>query len=396
MATIIDRTTDTLPLEAPTATRRRSVTIGLPKCSDPNELRFPLTPEGVRMLVDAGFNVMMQADAAASIHYPDGHYTRCGAEIVSRSEALRCDVVIHLSPLNPSEVRMMKRGAMLLTLLGDCTQPRDTVLALLERHIVAVALDLVEDRTGHRPFADILSEIDGRAAVAIASSLLADAIHGKGILLGGIAGVVPCEVTIIGSGIAACAAARSACGAGAMVRMFDNDVYSLRLAGRELGSYIIGSAIHPRVIGAALRSADIVVATDITSALTVNSDMVAEMKRGVIVFDLTHTPGRIFPSLPLVDLASASAFASADKGATRVAFINAGSAVPRTAAMALSNTFLTLFTDMVSYDGISNALRFVPGLQCATITFFGRAVNATVARRAGVRHVDISLFLTIS
>lgn len=391
-----DITPVTLPKEMPTATMRRGLSIGIPKCSDPNELRFPLTPEGARMLVEEGFTVKMQADAASSIHYTDMQYSRCGVDIVERDEALRSDIVIHLSPLRPDEIRKMRKGALLLCLMGNGSQPRESILALLERHIIAIALDLIEDTKGNTPFADILSETDGRAAIALASSLLADPIHGKGILLGGVAGVVACEVTIIGSGIAACAAARSAAGAGAIVRMFDNDIYRLREAQRELGTFIIGSALHPRVLNSALRSADVVVYTDIASRLRVDADSVEQMKKGVVVFDLSARPGIMFPSLPMVDLASAAALARIDKGSTRVTYINAGSAVPRTAAMALSNTFLTLFTDMLTCDGISNAVRLLPGLQKAALTFLGKAVNKQAARIAGVRMVDLSIFLTIS
>ena len=391
-----DITPVTLPKEMPTATMRRGLSIGIPKCSDPNELRFPLTPEGARMLVEEGFTVKMQADAASSIHYTDMQYSRCGVDIVERDEALRSDIVIHLSPLRPDEIRKMRKGALLLCLMGNGSQPRESILALLERHIIAIALDLIEDTKGNTPFADILSETDGRAAIALASSLLADPIHGKGILLGGVAGVVACEVTIIGSGIAACAAARSAAGAGAIVRMFDNDIYRLREAQRELGTFIIGSALHPRVLNSALRSADVVVCTDIATRLRVDADSAEQMKKGVVVFDLSARPGIVFPSLPMVDLASASALARIDKGSTRVAYINAGSAVPRTAAMALSNTFLTLFTDMLTCDGISNAVRLLPGLQRAALTFLGKAVNKQAARIAGVRMVDLSIFLTIS
>ena len=143
--------------------------------------------------------------------------------------------------------------AMLLTLLHPSMQDPATIAVLLKRSITAIALDLVEDRRGMTPFADILSEIDGRAAVALASSMLADPTAGKGILLGGVTGIVACETTIIGSGIAACAAARSAAGLGATVRMFDNDVYSLRRAIRELGQQVIGSALHPHVLHNALR-----------------------------------------------------------------------------------------------------------------------------------------------
>lgn len=386
----------TLEQPAVTGTGRRGITIGLPRCSDPNELRFPLTPEGVKQLVDDGFTVRMQTDAATSIHYPDSRYAACGARIVDRHEALQSDIVICLGPLTAAEVRSMRRGALLLTGCDSACCSRSTATALLEKSIITIALDLVEDNRRHHPFADILSEIDGRAAIAIASSLLADAIHGKGILLGGIAGIVPCEVTVIGSGIAACAAARSAAGAGAMVRMFDNDVYSLRDAGRELGSGVIGSSIHPKVLASALHSADVIIMTDISTPLVIDAEAVRNMKNGVIIFDLTRQPGGTFPSLPTVDLASASAFVSVDKGATRVCYINAGSAVPRTAAMGLSNALITLFTTMITCDGITNALKLVPGLQRATLTFLGKAVNPKVARTAAVRHVDISIYLTLS
>lgn len=168
----------------------------------------------------------MQENAAACINYNDNQYMRVGVSIATREETLGCDIVIHLAPPDVADIRRMRRGAMLLTLLKPASQTREAVKELLRRHIVAIAIDLIEDSRGCTPFADILAEIDGRASVAMASSLLADASRGKGILLGGVAGIIPCETLIIGSGIAACAAAKSAMGLGATVRMYDNDVYS--------------------------------------------------------------------------------------------------------------------------------------------------------------------------
>lgn len=387
---------DTLEKRAKTKTTRRRISIGLPRCSDANELRFPLTPEGVKQLVESGLTVKIQTEGASTIHYTDEQYTRCGAAIVDRAEALMCDVVICLGPLTPREVQSMRRGALLLTNMSSAHHDRETLLSLLEHNIITIAIELIEDYNENKMFADALSEIDGRAAIAIASSLLADAIHGKGILLGGVAGVIPCEVTVIGAGIAGCAAARSAAGAGAVVHMFDNDIHRLRLADRELGSRVVGSSLHRRVLESALRSADVVVATDISTPLSIDSETVRLMKTGVITFDLTSSPGAVFPSLPAIDLASAASFATADRGATRVCYINAGSAVPRTAAMAMSNAFITLFSVMDVCDGVPNTLKLVPGLQKATLTFFGKAVNASTARLAAVRHVDISIYLTIS
>lgn len=380
--------------EAPAAVRkaRRIFTIGLPKCEIAGERRFPLTPEAVAIMTERGYEVRIEEGAGNPIHYSDAAYTRCGASVVSRSEAFAADIVIHLRPVDARSVKMMRRGAMLLTMSNSHQLARRDVKALLESNIITIAIDRITDSRGNAPFADILSEIDGRASVAIASALLADPVHGKGILLGGVAGIVPCEATVIGSGIAACAAARSAAGAGTMVRIFDDDVYRLREATRDLGAWAIGSSLHPKVLRGALRSADIVVVTDTASQPVIGADIVEEMKRGVVIFDLTSCPGKVFPSLKCRDLADAVA----EIGEARCCYVNAGSAVPRTAAMALSNTFLTFFNDITASDGLVNALKLMPGMQRAAMTFLGKAVDRHLAEVAGVRAVDLDIYLTLS
>lgn len=385
------------PVEQPvaTASSRRSITIGLPKGNSQAERRFPLTPEAAEMLVERGYIIKLEHDAATGIHYSDNNYSRCGVQIVERDETLHCDIVLHLAPLSPAEIRKMRRGALLLTLLHADRQTRESVNALLERGIMAIAIDLIKDERGNTPFADILSEVDGRTAIALASSLLADATNGKGILLGGVAGITPCETVILGSGIAALAAARSAAGAGALVRMFDNDVYRLRSASQEFGANLITSVLHPRVLLNALRSADVVIATDITPVHTITADTVNEMKRGVIIFDLNHDNGAAFPSLPAIDAATIAGN-NRQSHSSPICYNNLGNAVPRTAAMALSNTFLTLFDRIVECDGINNTLKLLPGLQCAAYTFMGKVVNQRIAHNIGIRHVDISLILSFS
>lgn len=388
------------PLEAPqlVATSRRSLSIGLPASADAAERRFPLTPEGAEQLAERGFMIKMQRGAAESINYADSQYERAGVMLCERPEALGCDIVVSLAPLTPTDARAMRKGAMLLTLeRAACANP-STVRELLLRHIVAIALDLVEDEHGCRPFADILAEIDGRASLAMASSLLADPRRGKGILLGGVAGVVSCEVMIIGSGIAACAAAQSALGLGAMVRMFDSDVYSLRRAARELGPGVITSSLHPHTLENALRSADVLLVTPTAEPFRLHADTVSLMKRGVLTFDLTpDCTGEAFPSMTPVDLADASAIAGSASLRGRICYVHAGSAVARTAAMALSDTLRTLMHTVVTCEGgASNALKLHPGIQKATLTFFGKAVNPRLARCLGVRSVDISIYLSLS
>lgn len=382
-----------LPQEAKIATTRRHMTIGLPASNVDYERRFPLTPEGAGLLVGQGFTVKMEQGAGETIHYTDNAYSREGIEIVSRTEALGCDMVIHLAPLSCHDIRQMRRGAVLLSLLSRCKRTKESVKALLDRKIINVAIDLVEDRYGNNPFADILSEIDGRAALAVAGSLLADSVHGKGILLGGVSGVIPCETTIIGSGISARAAARAASGAGAVVRIFDNDVYRLREATKELGTCAVGSALHPRVLRNALRSADVVVFTQMTNPPVFDTEAISEMKKGVIIFDLTNDCGCAFPSLPTVDLALAN---PGQPVQGRCCYVHAGSAVPRTAAMALSNTLLTFMGDVSGCDGVMNALKMHPGIRKGAVTFMGKLVNADVAETIGMPSRDIAIFLTLS
>ncbi len=386
------------PLEQPaiTSTSRRRLSIGLPRCGDPAERRFPLTPEGAQMLVHQGFTIRMEHSAADSIHYADNAYQRAGVQMCARGESLSCDIVMHLAPMSPDDIRRMRRGAMLFTLFSPGRQTPECINALLHRHILTVAIDLIADERGNMPFADILAEIDGQAAITRAASLLADSVHGKGILLGGVAGIVPCEVTVIGAGIAACAAARYALGAGAQVRMFDHDVYRLREAERTLGRGVVYSALHPRILTKALQSADVVIYTGIDPTPHFDSDTVDSMKRGVIIFDLTAQCGRAFPSLPPIDLALASPLDISLTEPSRACYVNAGSAVARTAAMALSNTFITMLSRIVHCDGMTNAIRILPGLQRAVCTFMGKPVNADIAAIVGVRQVDINIYLTLS
>lgn len=363
------------PMPDAVMTAQRRLTVGVPGSTCPEERRFPLTPEGAGMLIDRGLTVKIEKGAAAAIAYTDARYTRAGARIVSRADALGCDIVISPAPLSPADARMLRRGALLLTLLHPSLQNPAAIAELLRRSVTAIALDLIEDSRGMTPFADILAEIDGRAAIAAASAILADPQEGKGILLGGVAGIVACEVTVIGSGIAAEAAARSALGLGATVRMFDNDVYSLRNAVLRLGPGVIGSAIHPHVLRNALRAADVVIATPTESPVALGEEMLEIMKPGVVAVDLT---GRgEFRSL-------------------RHCLEAPGAAVGRTAAMALSTTLTSMFDRILTCEGVDNALRLLPGLRRAVYTFMGRVVNPAVARCAGATPTDINIYLTLS
>lgn len=368
-----------------TAAKERRIVVSLPCGMPAGERRFPLTPEGTAQLVERGITVKMQRGAGEPIHYSDAAYERAGTDLCDRAEALRGDIVVTVAPLRAAEVHVMRRGALLLTLFHSVADRPEYAKALQRAGVNVVAADLIS-YDGHRIVADILHEIDGCASLSVASSLLADPVNGKGILLGGVTGLVPCEVTVIGSGMGAMAAAHNALGLGATVRMFDDDLYSLRSASRVLDHRCIASAMHPKTFRSALRTADVVVVTPTEHPVKVHSDVVEEMKKRVLIFDLTNTPGATFPSVNLIDAGS-----QAGMPALRACYHNLGACVPRTAAMALSNA---LVANIESLTRAAESLAQMPAaIRPALLFFWGKCVNATVGEAIGTRAIDINLMV---
>lgn len=163
----------------------RRLSIGLPAEHNGGEKRFPLTPEGVALLTKEGYRVFVESGAGEGIKYSDLHYTEAGAQATTASEVFRCDVVLKITPLNEQEAAMIRPGVFLLTLLQPQYQSASVVRILMQKKVTAVAIDLITDERGRYLFADILDEIDGRAAIVLASELLSNRSGGKGVLLGG-------------------------------------------------------------------------------------------------------------------------------------------------------------------------------------------------------------------
>lgn len=376
---------------------RRRFTLGMPLTAGTDCPLTLLTPEGVSMLVSQGIEVKVEKNIGRTIHYDDSRYSRAGAEVTSRQETLSCDVVVYAGRLTPDEAQLLKPHAVLLTLLLNQPIHPETAQVLLNRRVTMLALDRVRDHRGLCPLADILGEVSGRSAITVATSLMADPLVGKGILLGGVAGVNPCEVTILGTGMSALAAARSAIGLGGMVRLFDSDPYCLRMAMAELGPAVIGSALHPIVLGHALASADIIIATRISRHFAIDDSVIDNMKQGVIIIDLNHHDGisGIFPTLRCMDITTAVA-QKAEPG-RNLCLINPIGTVPRTAAMALTNDIVPIIDRIFgSGRGLMNVLKTDNGLRSATVFFRGRIVNREVAEKLAAKWIDINLLLSFS
>ena len=208
--------------------------IGIPRERDEAERRLILTPEAVDMLVDRGYRVLVEEGAGLGINYSDTHYAEAGAEIVSTAEEVyQADVILKVLPPTLKEVLCMKTRATLFASLQFSAFSQEAFEAMLAKRITAIAYELLADEGGHGWVLNAISEIEGAASIMIAAELLSNAHGGKGILLGGVPGVSPTEVVIIGAGHAGTVAARAAMALGASVKVFDEDVNKLRMIPSE-------------------------------------------------------------------------------------------------------------------------------------------------------------------
>ena len=391
---------ETNPAPVAIVTDRRRVSIGLPANSIGGEKRVPLTPEAVKWLVD-NFNnspvlsVIIESGAGQDIHYTDARYSHCGASVRDHASTLRSDIVITSAGLTTADVITMKRHGLWITLLSPEQIDAETLRVALRRHITVISLMCVTDPAGRRHISDTLAEVEGRAAITVAAGLLADDVHGKGILLGGVAGIVPCEVVVIGAGIAGIAAAKSALGAGATVRVFDDNPSKLRHFVNSCCGMVIPSSLHREVFLRAVISADIIINTlpsPHCAKVHLSADDIKTLKNEVIIIDTSG--GDAFPSIRNTNLTSTPDKSLYQSG--HRCFINACNAVPRTASMAISNCLVPFIEKIISAQTIIDSLRIDQSIKAGLVAIGGQIVNRDAAAASGLNFVDPSIFLHLS
>lgn len=352
------------PQEMPVLTEEgaSAITIGiLANYSDSDETRFLLTPEACGILVGSGYKIVMESEASIDISFSDENYADYGVKIVTRTEALQADVVLSYEPLRVPDIEKMKNGALLLCMVNHPLFEHNVVKALLEHHITLAALDNICSHNDEPIIANIVDEIDGRAAIVYAEEYLSFLGGGKGVLLAGVAGINPCEVLIIGTGNRVTAAALAAINAGAYVTVMDNDVSMLQAVKEYCGERVATISIHPRVLLNKVKGADVILMDNCTRPFNFPKNLSVAMKESVYVLDFNETS----PSL----------------------------SVPRTVAMGLSNVLVNFFDEMAIKGGIENMISTTPGLQTGIVTIHGKLVDKLIASFLGLPCVDIQVLL---
>ena len=286
------------PQEAPLAikTKKKRLAVSVPTATRFQENRVALKPDSVRVLVSNGIDVNIETGAGKLAHFEDQEYSEAGASIVyDRKEVFAGDIVLKVAPPSMEEIGLMKPGAVLISAFQTGGESIEYLQALTKQRITAIGYEFIEDKVGGLPLVRAMSEIAGSTVMLIAAEYLSSTNDGRGVILGGVTGVPPTEVVILGSGTVAEHAARAALGLGANIQVYDNHIYKLRRLKHAVGQQVHTGTIDQSVIKNALKDADVVIAAIRAergrSMQVVSEEMVAEMKRGSVIVDVSIDQG---------------------------------------------------------------------------------------------------------
>jgi alanine dehydrogenase len=378
-----------------TGKKKKKLVIGIPRETSKFESRVPLTPQGVELLVQNGHQVLIEAGAGKAAHYFDRDFSECGATIVQEAKAIYdAHVILKISPLSGEELDWVTPDQLVISLLYLYNQTKENITKMLQKKINAIAFELLKDDNNCYPVVRSMSEIEGYASVMIASEFLSKAHNGKGVLLGGVTGISPSEIVILGAGTAGEFAARAALGMGAMVKVFDNSYRNLRELEYHLGQRVFTSVLHPQALTKALKSADAVLGSlrylQSGHTFLVTEEQVAQMKQGSIVIDLSMDQGGCFESSMCTDLEHPVFI---KHGVIHYCVPNIASRVARTSSIALSNIFAPILLQLAEAGGFHRIVKEDVGLSHGVYVYRGILTNNHIATRFNLPSKDIGLLM---
>jgi alanine dehydrogenase len=389
-----------LPQEEMLEIGRRSseLQIGIPKETSFQEKRVSLVPAAVAVLVNNGHQVTVETGAGTNSNYQDKDYSDAGASIAYSSEQVyKSDIVLKVAPPTFDEIEMMNHKQKLISALQLTVQQKNYFNHLISKKITGLAFDYIKDQSGIYPVVRSMSEIAGNAAILIAGEYLSTTNNGIGMMFGGISGVPPTEVVIIGSGTVSEFAARAAIGLGAHVKVFDNSLYRLRRIQNDLGQRLFTSIIEPRQLEKALQSADVVIgalrAKEGRTPIVVSDEMVSNMKFGSVIIDISIDQGGCFETSEVTNHANP---VFKKYGVTHYCVPNVASRVSQTASLALSNIFTPMLLEMGQKGGMDNLLRMNAGVRNGAYIYNGIITHKYIGETYSLPYKEIDLLIAAS
>ncbi|MBS1486677.1 MAG: alanine dehydrogenase [Bacteroidetes bacterium] len=376
---------------------KQSFFIGLPKEIALQENRISLTPDAVALLVNNGNEVWVESNAGAGSKFTDRAYSEAGAKIVySPQEVYKADFILKIEPPTLEEMEYFRPGQTLISALQLGYLNEERVHALLRKKITALAYEFIEDKVGSMPIIRAMSEIAGSTVMSIAAEYLSTIKNGRGIILGGITGVPPTKVVIIGAGTVAEYAARAALSLGSEIQVFDNHLYKLRRIKHTLGQQFYTSTIDTVTLSESLKSADVVIgalrAEKGRTRHVVSEEMVKNMKPDSLIVDLSIDQGGCVATSEITSHAN-PVFRRFD--VIHYCVPNVASRVANTATTALSNIFTPTILRAAEEGGIEEMIFAHKWFMKGVYTYKGNLVNESIARKFKMKFKNIELLLAV-
>lgn len=375
--------------------KKKDLFIGIPKETSFNENRIALTPEAVSVLVNNGHQVVVEHNAGEGSSYFDSDYSEAGARIAyDKADVYKATTIIKSAPISEEEIGLLQANQVVFSPIHLPLLKTKMLEQLIHKKIIAIAFESIKDDSGTYPIVRSMSEIAGSSAILTAAKYLSNVHKGKGILLGGISGVPPAKVLIIGAGIVGEFATRTALGLGASVKIFDNSIYRLMRLQNNIGRRCFTSVIEPITLAEELASADVAVGAlkpvNGITPVVVTDEMVSNMKAGSVIVDVSIDRGGCFETSHVTTHEN-PIFKKYD--VIHYCVPNIASGVSRTASRAISNVLMPIMQQCADMGGVEGVILSKSGIRNGVYIYKGCVTNAPIAKRFNMKYTDLDLLL---
>ncbi|HEX5555536.1 MAG TPA: alanine dehydrogenase [Chitinophagaceae bacterium] len=394
---VVSPTFTYLPLEETLDVRRRSgsLRIGIPRENTFQENRVALTPEAVSVLVSNGHQVAVEHGAGEGAHFYDTDYSEAGAQILfDKKELFQAQIIVKSAPVGADELSLLHARQIIISPIHLPTLTAKQINLMMDKRITALCFETLKDEAGSYPIVRSMSEIAGSAVMLIAGQYLGNTNMGKGVLLGGISGVPPTKVVIIGAGVVGEFAARTAVALGSSVKIFDNNIYKLKRLQNNIGVRLYTSVIDPHTLAEQLRNADIAVGALSSQTgrtpVVVTEEMVSNMKAGSVVVDVSIDRGGCFETSEVTTHEN-PVFKKYD--VLHYCVPNIPSGFARTASQAISNVLMPLLLDAANDGSFDNLVWKKHGIRQGIYLYNGALTNYHLSEKFKLKYTDLELLL---
>ena len=369
--------------------------IGIPKEVAFQENRIALTPDAVSVLVSNGHDVTIEHNAGEAAHYGDRDYSEAGARIVyQRDEVFKAPILVKSAPVIDEDLPLLQYNQMIISPIHLTMLKAELLQKMMEKRITAISFENLKDDSGTYPIVRSMSEIAGSASMLIAAQYLSSANHGKGVLLGGISGIAPTKVIIIGAGIVGEHAARAALALGASVKVFDNSIYRLKRLQNNVGHRLWTSVIEPRMLAKQLKTCEVAIGALSSETgrtpIVVTEEMVSNMRTGAVVIDVSIDRGGCFETS---EITSHENPIYIKYGVIHYCVPNIPSGFARTASQAISNVLMPLLLEAGEDGGFEQMVWHQIHLRSGIYMFKGALTNFYLSERFNLKYTDLNLLI---